>query len=102
MMMDVFAAFATLLFVLGLFGFMAWGIKRSGLLPGHAPLKGSEKQLDILESKMVDGRNRLVVVAWRGNRYLLGTNPNSIRLLASDNDKDQEGFKKLLTDDQDS
>lgn len=96
-MMEIFSALAALIFVLGLFGLFAWGIRRSGLLPGHARIKSGQKQLDILETKMIDGRNRLVIVSWRGKEYLLATNPAGVKIVDSqDGSKDQ--FSELLND----
>lgn len=98
MLTDIISAFASLLFVLGLLGLFVWAVKRYGLLPGHSRVKVGEKQLDILESKMVDGRNRLVVVSWRGKQYLLGTNPGGVRLLGSEDENNDDAFKKLVSD----
>ena len=99
--MEIFSALAALFFVLALLGIFAWGVKRSGLMPGQARGKTGVKQLEIIESKMVDGRNRLVVVSWRGKQFLLGTNPGGMRLISSDllNETDDNAeFKKLVGD----
>jgi len=98
MITEIFSALAALFFVLGLLGVFAWGIRRSGLLPGHARGKSGEKQVEILESKMVDGRNRLVVVSWRGKQFLLGTNPAGIKVISSSDGKNNNEFKKLIGD----
>jgi len=99
---DIFSALASLLFVLGLLGLFAWAVKRYGLVPGHSRVKTGEKQLDILESKMVDGRNRLVVVSWRGKQFLLGTNPGGIRVLAAEDETAADTFKKIVGDNENS
>ena len=102
MITEIFSALAALFFVLGLFGLFAWGVKRSGLLPGHTKIKAGEKQLDILESKMIDGRNRLIVASWRGKHYLLGTNPAGLTLIASEDENSSDAFKKLVSDNENS
>jgi len=96
MLTEILSALASLMFVLGLLGLFVWAVKRYGLLPGHSRVKVGEQQLEILESKMVDGRNRLVVVSWRGTQYLIGTNPGGVRLLASEDENNDDAFKKLV------
>lgn len=68
---DVFGAFSALVFVLGLLGLLVWAIKRFGFMPGQPKFGAGSKELEILESKMIDARNRLVVARWRGVDYLL-------------------------------
>jgi len=102
MMTEIISALAVLLFVLGLFGLFAWGVKRSGLLPGQVRGKSNEKHLEVLESKMIDGRNRLVVVSWRGKQFLLGTNPAGMKLISSDDETHNDQFKKLVIDNENS
>jgi len=68
---DIFGAFSALVFVLGLLGLFVWAIKRFGFMPGQPKFGTSSKELEILESKMIDARNRLVVARWRGADYLL-------------------------------
>jgi flagellar biogenesis protein FliO len=102
MVTEYLGAFTSLMFILGLLGLFAWGVKRFGLLPGQGRIKFGEKQLDILESKMVDGRNRLVVVSWRGKQFLLGTNPGGIRVIASDTEDSTDKFKQLVSDNENS
>jgi len=98
MITEIFSALAALIFVLGLLGVFAWGVRRSGLLPGQARGKSSEKHVQILESKMVDGRNRLVVASWHGKQFLLGTNPSGIRVISSIDPENDNAFKKLIRD----
>ncbi len=94
MMMEAMSAFAVLLFVLGIMLAIAWGIRKVGLLPGQPLLKGTEKQIEVLESRMLDGRNRLIVVQWKNKQYLLATNPNTVRVVS-----DAElSFKELVED----
>ena len=102
MITEILGALAALFFVLGLFGLFAWGVKRSGLLPGHARTKSGQKQIDILETKMIDGRNRLVVASWRGKQFLLGTNPAGMKLLASSDENSKDEFRKLVENDDNS
>lgn len=68
---DIFGAFSALVFVLGLLGLFVWAIKRFGFMPGQPKFGTKSKELEILESKMIDARNRLVVARWRGADYLL-------------------------------
>jgi len=97
MVTDILSAIASLLFVLGLLGLFAWAVKRYGLMPGQSRVKAGEQQLNILESKMVDGRNRLVVVAWRGKQFLLGTNPGGIRVIAAEDENASDEFKRIVS-----
>ncbi len=101
MLTEILQALASLLIVLGLLGLFAYGVKRYGLLPGQGRVKIGKKQLDVIESKMLDGRNRLVIIGWRGKQYLLGTNPGGIRLIASDSEDAEhtsDEFNKLVSD----
>lgn len=93
MLGEMTGAFAALLFVLGLLGLMVWAMKRFGLAPGQPrfPTKGG-KQITIVENRMLDGRNRLVIVRWRGREYLLGSGANGISLIGTE-DSD---FEKML------
>ncbi len=68
---DIFGAFSALVFVLGLLGLFAWAIKRFGFMPGQPKIGTKSKELEILESKMIDARNRLVVARWHDTEYLL-------------------------------
>ena len=80
---EIFTAFAALIFVIGLLGLFAWAVKRFGFIPGQGALKPGKKHINILESKMLDGRNRLVTVSWKGKEYLLSTNPAGVKLIDS-------------------
>jgi len=94
MISDIFNAIAALAFVLALMGFLVWMLKRSGLVPGQAPrlAKGAKKQITILESRALDARNRLVIVRWRGHEYLLGSGPNGVTTIGTE----ESDFEKLL------
>lgn len=86
MISDVFNAFAALIFVIGLLGLFAWAVRRFGFVPGQVTLKTGKKHIELLESKTLDGRNRLVSVRWKGKDYLLATNPSGVRPIGSDTD----------------
>lgn len=101
-MTEYLSALASLLFVLGLLGLLAWAVKRFALLPGQIRTKPGEKQLTVLESKTLDARNRLVIVSWRGKQFLLGSNPAGIRLLASEDENANDEFKKMVRDNEKS
>jgi flagellar biogenesis protein FliO len=76
---DFLSAFAALIFVLALLALCVWALKRFGIVPGQ-PLPGkASKELIILESKLIDARNRLVVARWRGKEYLLAASPNGLK-----------------------
>lgn len=80
---DFLSAFAALIFVLALLGLFVWALKRFGFVPGQ-PLPGkSSKELVILESRLVDARNRLVVARWRDRDYLLAAGPNGLKKIDS-------------------
>ncbi len=82
MIADTLSAFAALLFVLAIIVALSWGIRRMGLLPGQPLVKNGKKQIKIVESRIVDGRNRLVVVEWKEKQYLLATNPNGVTTIS--------------------
>lgn len=94
---DIFSAIAALLFVLGLLGLFAWAVKRFGFIPGQPKFIKSSKELEIIESKMVDARNKLFVARWRGTDYLLSAGPSGISKI----DK-QEASKQATTNAQNS
>ena len=81
---EVFNAFAALIFVIGLLGLFAWGVRRFGLVPGQAKFGNNAKELEILESKMIDARNKLVVARWRGTDYFLAFGADGVKEIASD------------------
>ncbi|MBL4790379.1 MAG: flagellar biosynthetic protein FliO [Kordiimonadaceae bacterium] len=95
MVTEIFYTFFVLMVTLGIFALMMWGIKKSGLVPGTPKIKGKEKDLEFIESKTIDGRNRLVVVSWKGKQFLLGTNPNGIKVIGS-HGGDTEAFKDFV------
>ncbi|NVJ99154.1 MAG: flagellar biosynthetic protein FliO [Alphaproteobacteria bacterium] len=77
---EFLSVFSVLFIMLGLFGLIAWAVKRFGLLPGLPKTTGSRK-LKMLESQSLDGRNRLTVVEWRGHQYLVGSGPSGVTLI---------------------
>ncbi len=84
MITDMLGAFGALIFVLGLLILIMWGIKRIGVMPGQPTIRTGKKSIDILESRVLDSRNRLVAVRWKGQEYLLGVNQNGTRLIDSE------------------
>jgi len=97
MINEALGAFSALLFILALLGILAWSVRRFGLLPGQPRIKPGQKQVDIIESRMVDGRNRLLVVKWRGKEYLLASNPDGITHIDSQ-ESDTLDFEKMVND----
>lgn len=93
---DTLGAFAALLFVLALMVGLSWAVRRLGMLPGQPRLKNGEKQLEILESKLLDGRNRLVVVRWKNKDYLIATNPGGVQTIS----EADTAFKELVEKDE--
>lgn len=73
MVSEALGAFSALLFVLAILAAAAWAMKRFGLVPGQPRTVTGKKQINVIESRMIDGRNRLVVVEWKGSEYLLAT-----------------------------
>ena len=59
MLTDVLGALFALLFVLGLIALLAWALRRFGLAPGHVTLKKRDREIEILETRMIDARSRL-------------------------------------------
>lgn len=95
MINEALGAFSALLFILALLGILAWSVRRFGLLPGQPRIKPGQKQIDIVESRMVDGRNRLLVVKWHGKEYLLASNPDGITHIDAQKTEESD-FKKLV------
>ncbi len=71
-------AFSALLFVLAILALAAWALKRYGLVLGQPSKLSGKKQINIIESRMVDSRNRLIVVEWKGTEYLLATHSSGV------------------------
>jgi len=79
---SIFSAIGALLFVIGLMVLMLWGVRKFGLVPGLANTpKGSTKRLKIIESKMLDPRNRLILVSVDDKEYVLAANQAGARLI---------------------
>lgn len=83
MMTEVLSAFSALALVLAVMVLMAWAIRRFGLLPGQPRITAGNKKIEVLESKMLDARNRLVVVRWESKEYFLSSNPGGITVIDS-------------------
>lgn len=83
MMTEILSAFSALALVLAAMVLMAWAVRRFGLLPGQPRITAGNKKIEILESKMLDARNRLVVVRWEGKEYFLSSNPSGVTVIDS-------------------
>ena len=93
MINDIFSSATALAFVLALLGLLVWVLKRTGLVPGQMPRRGKgPAQLTVTETRMLDARNRLVIVRWHGREYLLGSGANGVTMIGT-HDSD---FEKLL------
>lgn len=79
---EIFGAFSALIFVLGLLGLFAWAVRRFGFMPGQPKFGKAGKELEILESKMIDARSKLVVARWRGTDYLLAFGADGAKQIA--------------------
>ena len=82
MLNEVFGAFAALIFVLGLLGLFAWSLRRFGFMPGQPKFGKATKELEIIESRMIDARNKLVVARWRGKDYLMAFGADGVKTIA--------------------
>lgn len=84
MLDDAFGAFAALIFVIGLLGLFAWSLRRFGFMPGQPRFGKTSKELEILESRMIDARSKLVVARWRGKDYLLAFSADGVKSIATE------------------
>lgn len=82
--MEYLGVFSVLFLMLGALGLMAWMVRRFGLLPGTVKHTPGNKELEIVASKVLDARNRLVVVRWRGRDILLAAGQNGVRTIGED------------------
>lgn len=75
--------FAALLFVIGLLLSVLWVIKRFGM--GGAPTRKSrQSDLEILENKALDPKNRLMVIRWKDKELLVAVGHNGAQLIDRD------------------
>ncbi|WP_417449614.1 flagellar biosynthetic protein FliO [Kordiimonas sp.] len=79
--MEYLGVFSVLFLMLGALALMAWLVRRFGLLPGAHRSKPADKELEVVASRLLDARNRLVVVRWHGKDYLIGTGANGVTLI---------------------
>lgn len=92
MVAEALSAFSVLLFVLAILALAAWAMKRFGLVPGQpANIKG-KKQINLIESRMLDSKNRLIVVEWKGKEYLLATHSGGVTPI----DMKTSDFKEMV------
>lgn len=94
MISETLAAISALLFVLAILALGAWAMKRFGLVPGQPRTVNGKKQINIIESRMIDGRNRLVVVEWKGTEYLLATHTGGVTPISTD----KTTFKEMVAE----
>lgn len=92
MIAEALSAFSVLLFILAILALLAWAMKRFGLVPGQPSNLLGKKQINIIESRMLDSKNRLIVVEWRGKEYLLATNSNGVKPI----DMKTSDFKEMV------
>ena len=92
MMTEFLSAFSILFLMIGTLWLLAWAVRRYGLLPGTHKIRPGEKELEIIGSQVLDPRNRLLVVRWRGSDYLLGAGSNGVTVI----DNQQAGFAHLV------
>ncbi len=90
--MEYLGVFSVLFLMLGVLGLMAWLVRRFGLLPGTVRQTPGNKELEIVASKVLDARNRLVVVRWRGRDILLAAGQNGVRTIG----EDRADFAKMV------
>ncbi len=96
---EIISAIGALLFVIGLMLLMLWVVRKFGLIPGqfNKP-KGTSSRITIVETRMLDPRNRLVLVKWDGHEYLLATGQAGVSKIAGDGADDtlDTNFKAIL------
>lgn len=93
-----------LLFIIALIYGLGWLLKKSGLVTGQLS-KSKTNDIIILETRMIDARNRLHAVSWRDQEFLISSNPAGCQLIATGdptkNAKEQSeaiDFQKELKD----
>jgi len=86
--MDLLAATAALILVLGLIGLLAFLARRMqgrnmGMLAGFlgGMSNNRHQNVELREIKILDNRSRLAVVRWRGQEYLLGLAEQQITVI---------------------
>jgi len=91
--LDAAKAVLALLFVLGLIGALAWGLKRAGALPGLARSSkpGKNRRLTVTESLSLDTRHRLVLIRRDKCEHLLLLGPAGSLVVESDRDAVETG-----------
>ncbi|WP_262689659.1 FliO/MopB family protein [Kordiimonas aestuarii] len=90
--MEYLGVFSVLFMMLGALALMAWLVRRFGLLPGTHRQKPGDKELEIIASRLLDARNRLIVVRWRDRDYLIGTGANGVTRI----DSKGPGFAEMI------
>lgn len=74
--------FAALILVVGLiFGFV-WLMKRLNDMPMQLGKTKRQRSITVLESRMLDPKNRLHHIVWQGRDYLIASGPMGTRLVA--------------------
>jgi len=71
-MTELLNAFAGLIFVLGLILGLNWLLKRFGNRLGNIAA-GAKGEIDILQSRALDGKNRVSLVRCRGKDFLIAS-----------------------------
>lgn len=98
---EIFSAFSILFIMLGLLGLAAWAIRRFGLIPGQPKVRGNSREIKIIENQMLDARNRLMVVNWRGKDYLLGSGQNGLNVIdQAEEGNSSKSFQQTLAGEQ--
>lgn len=99
---EALSAFSILFVMLACLVLAAWAVKKFGLIPGQPRMTGKKREITILDSQMLDARNRLVVVNWRGRDYFLGTGHQGITVIdGPEGSNAPSGFKKALAEETD-
>lgn len=94
---SIFSAIGALIFVIGLMVLMLWALRKFGLVPGYASApSGSKKRIKILETKMLDPRNRLILVSIDDKEYVLAANQSGARRIDGPLDVPSAAFSDHL------
>ena len=93
--MEYVGVFSVLFLMLGALVLAAALLRRFGLVPGSHRQKPGDKEIEVVASRLLDARNRLVVVRWRGQEYLLGAGTNGVTRIDSDTTDDTDAPTEL-------
>lgn len=95
-MAEIINVMWALMVVLSIIGVIAYLAKRSGYMPGSSIMAGNKSRLNIIESKSLDARHRLILVSKDDKEYLLALGPGVITLV--DNHGKSDTFQDIFNE----